>query len=117
MTFVGNIETLTLKNNNFRKVITTNKKSQLVLMSLKPEENIGMEVHKTVDQFIRIEEGKGIAILNGRKFSLKDGFAVVIPAGTEHDIINTSKTNKMKLYTIYSPPEHPEGTILKNKPL
>lgn len=114
--FVDDIEKLTLKNNNYRKVINTTKKSQLVLMSLKPLEEIGMEVHKTKDQFLRIEQGTGVAILNGKKYKLKDGSAVVVPAGTNHNIINLSKTNKMKLYTIYTPPEHEPGEIEKNKP-
>lgn len=115
--FVGDIEEITLKNNNFRKVLFTGKKSQLVVMSLKPTEDIGMETHKTVDQFIRIEQGNGYAILNGKKYKLSDGSAVVIPAGTNHNIVNTSKTSKMKIYTIYSPPQHPDGTVMKNKPL
>jgi mannose-6-phosphate isomerase-like protein (cupin superfamily) len=113
--FVGNIDELTLGNNNFRKVLFTGKKSQLVLMSLKPMEDIGKETHKTVDQFIRIERGRGIAILNGKKFPLKNNTAVVIPAGVEHNIINVSKRNALKLYTIYSPPEHKPGTIIRNK--
>jgi mannose-6-phosphate isomerase-like protein (cupin superfamily) len=114
--FVNNIETITLKNNNYRKVINTTKRSQLVVMSLKPLEEIGMETHKTKDQFIRIEQGVGMAVLNGKKYKLKDGTAVVIPAGTKHNIINISKTNKLKLYTIYTPPEHDPDTIQKNKP-
>lgn len=113
--FVGNIEEITIKNNNFRKVLTTGKHSQLVVMSLKPMEDIGMETHRDVDQFIRVEKGHGFAILNGRNFKLKDGSAVVIPAGVEHNIINASKRTALKLYTIYSPPEHPPGTIIKNK--
>lgn len=113
--FVGNIEDLTIKNNNFRKVLFTAKKCQLVLMSLKPLEDIGMETHRGVDQFIRIEKGHGVVILNGKKMEIKDGSAIVIPAGIEHNVINTSKRIALKLYTIYSPPEHPEGTIIKNK--
>ena len=114
--FVGNIETLTLKNNNFRKVIFTAKHMQLVLMTLKKGEDIGMETHKNVDQFIRVEKGVGVAILNGKKYKLEDGSAVVIPAGVEHNIVNTSKVNPLKLYTIYTPPEHEDGIIQKNKP-
>ena len=114
--FVDNIETLTLKNNNFRKVLNTTKKSQLVLMSLKATENIGLETHKDVDQFIRIEKGNGVAILNDKMYKIKDGSAIVIPAGTKHDIINLSKKLPMKLYTIYTPPEHKPNTIQKNKP-
>lgn len=114
--FVDNIEEITLKNNNFRKILFTSKKLQLVVMSLKPNEDIGNEIHKNVDQFIRIEQGRGYAMLNGKKYILKNNSAVIIPAGIEHNIINSSKKNNLKLYTIYSPPEHPIGTILKNKP-
>lgn len=114
--FVDNIEEMTLKNSNFRKVLSTNKHSQLVVMSLKKNEEIGMETHKDVDQFFRIEKGHGKAIINGKEYKLKDGFAIVIPAGTEHNIINTSKVNPLKLYTIYSPPQHKPGTVNKNKP-
>ncbi|NPV06495.1 MAG: cupin domain-containing protein [Anaerolineae bacterium] len=113
--FVGNIEELTLNNDNFRKVLFTGPKSQLVVMSLEPGENIGMETHPDVDQFIRIEEGEGKAILNGEESKLEDDFAVVIPAGTEHDIVNTSQRKKLKLYTVYSPPEHADGTVHKTK--
>lgn len=113
--FVANIEKITEKNNNFRKVLFTSKKMQLVVMSLKKNEDIGMEIHKNVDQFIRVESGHGIAILNGKKFKLEDGHCIVIPAGTEHNIINTSQVNKMKLYTIYTPPEHKPNEINKNK--
>lgn len=115
--FVGNIESMTLKNNNFRKVLSTNKHCQLVVMSLRKMEDIGVEKHTKVDQFIRVEKGTGIAILNGKKYKLTDGVSVIIPAGTTHNIINTSKTDKMKLYTIYSPPQHKPGTVAKNKPL
>lgn len=114
--FVGNIEALTLKNNNFRKVLFTSKKSQLVVMSLKKNENIGMEIHSDVDQFIRIEKGTAVAILNKKIYKLTDGDAVVIPAGVEHDIVNLSKTSMLKLYTIYTPAEHKPNTIEKNKP-
>lgn len=112
--FVNNIEKLSLHNDDFRKVLFTTK-MQLVVMSLKPLEDIGMEVHPNTDQFIRIEKGVGVAILNGKIYELSDGTAIVIPAGVEHDIINTDKKNKMKLYTIYTPPEHPIGTVIKNK--
>ncbi|MFC1700133.1 cupin domain-containing protein [Patescibacteria group bacterium] len=112
--YVENIEKDTLENDNFRKVLATNKFSQLVVMNLKPGENIGMEVHNDVDQFIRIEEGSGKAVLDGKDYPIEDDFAVVIPAGTEHDIINESD-GEMKLYSIYSPSEHPDGTIHKDK--
>ena len=113
--FVTNIEEASEKNENFRQVLFTAPYSQLVVMSLQPNENIGMEVHPQVDQFIRIEEGQGKAILNGEESALAGGSAVVIPAGTEHDIVNTSATEALKLYTIYSPPQHPDGTIHKTK--
>ena len=113
--YVNNIEKDTLENENFRKVLFTGPNSQLVVMSLAPGEDIGMEVHSDVDQFIRIESGSAKAILNGKEYEMEDDFAVVIPAGTEHNIVNTSDTVQLKLYTIYTPPEHPEGTIHKNK--
>ena len=109
--FVDNIEELTLGNTNFRKVLSTNGHSQLVLMCLKPMEDIGMEVHDNVDQFFRIDAGEGKVIADGQEFVITDGFAIVIPAGTEHNIINTSETEDLKLYTVYSPANHPDGTI------
>ncbi len=112
--FVGDIEKLALENNNFRKVIYTSAHSQLVLMSLKDGEEIGMEAHPDNDQFIRIEKGIGRAILNGNGHELFDGVALVIPAGTEHNIINDGE-GEMKLYTIYSPAHHEDGTIHKTK--
>lgn len=113
--FKGNIEKLTLENNLYRKVISTNLHQQLVLMSLPPHSDIGMEVHEIISQFIRIEEGKGMAILNGKKKLLKNGDALLIPARTYHNIINNSDT-PLKLYTIYSPPNHPVGTSQRVKP-
>ena len=113
--FVGDIEKLTLTNNNFRKVIYTGQHAQLVFMSLLPSEDIGMEVHETTDQFLRIEKGEGKVILNGEEHMLKDGSAIIVPAGTHHNIINTSPTNPMKLYTVYSPSHHKDGTIHKTK--
>ena len=113
--FVGNIEELTLSNNNFRQVIYTGQHSQLVLMSLLPNEDIGMEVHEIVDQFLRIEKGEGKVILNGEEHVIKDGSAIVVPAGTQHNVINTSTVNPLKLYTVYSPPHHKDGTIHKTK--
>lgn len=112
---VTNIMEETLSNENFRKVLTTNEFSQLVVMSLQPGEEIGTEIHNHIDQFIRIEQGTGQAILDGETFSIADDFAIVIPGGTEHNIINTSETEVMKLYTIYSPAEHADGTIHKTK--
>lgn len=114
--FVTDIETDTVDNTNYRQVLHTTNLSQLVLMSLKPGEEIGMETHKDGDQFIRIDSGKGKVILDGDERSIKDGSAMIIAAGTEHNIINTSKTEDLKLYAVYTPPEHPEGTLQKEKP-
>lgn len=113
--YLTNIEKKSLENKYFREVLFTGPHSQLVVMSIAPGEDIGMETHAGVDQFIRVEAGKGKAILNGEEHNLEDGSAVVIPAGTEHNIINGSQSEPLKLYTIYSPPEHPHGTIHKNK--
>lgn len=112
--YYGDIERLTLENENFRKVLYTAKHSQLVLMSLKPGEDIGAEVH-TLDQFIRCEAGEGVAILGGEERPMTDGVSVVVPAGVEHNVRNTSSDTAMKLYTIYSPPEHRDGTIHATK--
>mgnify|MGYP001562077995 FL=1 len=114
MGYVTNIEKDSLDNGNFRKVLYTAKNSQLVVMSLKPKEEIGSEVHQ-LDQFIRIEKGNGKTVLNGKESELTDGSAVVVPAGTEHNIINTSETEEMKLYTVYSPPNHKDGTVHPTK--
>jgi mannose-6-phosphate isomerase-like protein (cupin superfamily) len=113
--FVGKIEELTLANTYFRQVIFTAPHSQLVLMSLLPKEEIGMEMHANVDQFFRIEKGQGKVIVNGEESVVSDGFAIVVPAGTEHNLINTSEVDELKLYTIYSPPNHPDGKIHKTK--
>ena len=113
--FVINLEEKTLENENFREVLFTAEKSQLVVMALEPKEEIGRETHAEHDQFIRVEKGEGKAILDSEEFSLKDGSAVVIPAGTKHNIVNVSDSEKMKLYTVYTPPEHPNGTINRNK--
>lgn len=113
--YVTNIESKSIENTFFREVLYTSKLSQLVVMSLKPEEDIGMEVHENVDQFIRVEEGTGKVILDGKEHELKAGSVVVIPFGTEHNIINTSTTEDLKLYTVYTPPQHPDGTIHKTK--
>jgi mannose-6-phosphate isomerase-like protein (cupin superfamily) len=114
--FVGDIEKLTLSNNYFRKVLFTGKHQQLVVMSLKPGEEIGNEIHRHVDQFFRLEGGEAKFVFNGKeKHIVKNGDAVVVPAGTFHNVINNSKTKKLKLYTIYSPPNHPAGTIHKTK--
>jgi mannose-6-phosphate isomerase-like protein (cupin superfamily) len=113
--YVTNIEQKSLENNYFREVLFTGPYSQLVVMALKPGEDIGLETHDDVDQFIRVEAGQGVALLNGEKHELEDGSAVVIPAGTEHNIINRSQSEPLKLYTVYTPPNHPDGTIHKNK--
>ena len=113
--YLINIETKSLQNEYFREVLFTGAFSQLVVMSLAPGEDIGLETHDDVDQFIRVEDGQGKAILNGEEHDLEDGSAVVIPAGTQHNIINSSQSKSLKLYTIYSPPEHPQGTIHKTK--
>ena len=114
--YVGHIEKLTEKNKYFRQVLYTGKFAQLVLMSLLPGEEIGNEVHKTVDQFFRIEEGEAKFVLNGKEqHQALAGDAVIVPAGTFHNVINTSKRGRLKLYTIYSPPNHPEGTVHKTK--
>lgn len=113
--FFVKLEEETLANTNFRKVLFTAPHSQLVLMSLKPGEDIGMEVHPDNDQFIRIDAGHGQAIIDGETFDLADGSAVVIPAGSQHNIINLSETEDLKLYTVYSPAHHPSGTIHATK--
>jgi mannose-6-phosphate isomerase-like protein (cupin superfamily) len=113
--FNSNIEKDTLENNNFRKVLYTGKHSQLVLMSLKPKEEIGMEVHEENDQFFRFEKGQGKCIIDGNEYDLKDGSAIVVPAGAEHNIINVSETDDLKLYTIYSPAHHKDGIVRATK--
>ncbi len=113
--YTTNIEKDTLENNNFRKVLYTGKHSQLVLMSLAPKEEIGMEVHEENDQFFRFEKGQGKCVIDGNEYELKDGVVVVVPAGAEHNIINTSTTEELKLYTIYSPAHHKDGIVRATK--
>ena len=114
--YVGSIEKATLKNKYFRQVLFTGKYSQLVVMCLQPREEIGNEVHPNVDQFFRIEEGKAKFVLNGKEEHLvHDGDAVVVNAGTYHNVINASATKPLKLYTVYAPPNHPDGTVHKTK--
>jgi mannose-6-phosphate isomerase-like protein (cupin superfamily) len=114
--FFGPIEEQTLKNGFFRQVLFTGKYCQLVVMCLQPGEEIGNEVHGNVDQFFRIEQGEAKFVLNGSEEHLvRNADAVVIPAGTYHNVINTSKTESLKLYTVYSPPNHPAGTVHKTK--
>ena len=113
--FSTDIEKETLENGNFRKVLYTSKHSQLVLMSLKPMEEIGMEVHPDNDQFFRFEKGKGKCIIDGNDYELKDGIAIVVPAGAQHNVVNTSDTEELKLYTIYSPAHHKDGIVRATK--
>lgn len=113
--FNANIEKETLENSNFRKVLYTGKHSQLVLMSLQPKEEIGMEVHPDNDQFFRFEKGEGKCLIDGNEYELGDGVAIVVPAGAQHNIINTSETEDLKLYTIYSPAHHKDGIIRATK--
>jgi Mannose-6-phosphate isomerase len=113
--FSINIEKATLENNNFRKVLYTAKHNQLVLMSLKPGEDIGMEVHEKTDQFLRFEEGQGKCIINGNEYEVGNGSAVVVPAGAQHNVINTLKTGSLKFYVIYSPPVHKDGIVRATK--
>lgn len=113
--FNANIEELTLENDNFRKVLYTGKHSQLVLMSLKPSEEIGMEVHDENDQFFRFEKGEGKVIIDGNEYDVKDGSAIVVPSGAQHNVINVSATAELKLYTIYSPAHHKDGIVRATK--
>ncbi len=114
--FFGPIEKQTLDNGYFRQVLFTGKHTQLVVMCLQAGEEIGNEVHPNVDQFFRIEEGEATFVLDGKeKHTVKDGDAVIVPAGTYHNVINASKTAKLKLYTLYSPPNHPDKTVHKTK--
>ena len=110
-----NIEAKTLENDDFRRVLFPAPHSQLVVMTLRPGEEIGLERHEDGDQFIRVEAGEGEAIIDGERHPLGDGTAVVIPAGTEHNVVNTSTSEPLRLYTIYSPPEHPDGTVHRTK--
>ena len=119
--FSGNIEKMTIENKNYRKVLFTSGNQQLVLMSLKPNEYIGMEKHDNTDQFFRIEKGNGIAQIGKNvdelsQVALEDGSVLVIPAGTWHNIINTSPDEDMKLYTLYSPPQHADKLVQEKKP-
>lgn len=113
--FNANIEKDTVANENFRKVLYTSAHSQLVLMSLKPGEEIGLETHPDNDQFFRFEKGEGQCVIDGNVYEVRDGSAIVVPAGAEHNVINTSQTEKLKLYTIYSPAHHRDGVIHPTK--
>ena len=109
------LESETLKNTDFRRVLYTSKHSQLVLMSLAPGEEIGMEVHSHLDQFFRFEKGEGKVTIDGNEYDVKDGSGVIVPAGAQHNVVNTSKTEALQLYTIYSPPEHIDKTVRRTK--
>lgn len=109
------IEYVTKHNTSYRKVLATTPNMQLVIMSLEPGEEIGLEIHPYITQFFRIEQGNGIAIINNLEYELRDGVALIVPLNTEHNIINTSKTERLKLYTIYSPPNHNYNKIEKYK--
>lgn len=113
--FVQNIEEATLENSNFRKVLYTGKNSQLVLMSLKPGEEIGLETHPENDQFFRFEKGEGLCVIDSHQYPIKDGVAIIVPAGAEHNIVNTSPTEDLKMYTLYSPPHHRDGVVHATK--
>jgi len=113
--FIAPIEKETRKNNDFRRVLYTGKYSQLVLMSLRAREEIGEETHGDVDQFFRFEAGEGKVVIDGAEHRVKGGDAVIVPAGARHNVINTSKSSELKLYTIYSPPEHQDGTVRHSK--
>jgi len=109
--FCENIERDTKENSNFRKVVYTGKHSQLVLMSLKPGEEIGSEVHPDNDQFFRFDAGQGKVVIDDNEYEVSDGFAVIVPAGAEHNVINTSASEDLKLYTIYCPAHHKDGIV------
>ncbi|MFA5061640.1 MAG: cupin domain-containing protein [Patescibacteria group bacterium] len=113
--YKNNIEKLTLENDNFRKVLYSAPHCQLVLMSLAPSEEIGMEVHTDNDQFFRFEAGQGKVIIDGNEYSVADGDAVIVPAGSEHNVINVSDSEPLKLYTIYSPAHHKDGVLRATK--
>lgn len=113
--FAGNIEEITITNRNFRRVVYTGKYSQLVVMCLQPNEEIGMETHPNTDQFFRLELGTGKVMIDGEEHNVSDGDAIVVPAGSQHNVINTSTELPLLLYTIYSPPQHPDGTVHKMK--
>lgn len=113
--FCVNIEVRTSGNTYFRQVLYTAPHCQLAVMTLQSGEEIGLETHNEGDQFIRVESGQGIAFLNGEQHVLSDGMSMVIPAGTEHNVVNTSDSEPLRLTTLYAPPEHPEGTVHRTK--
>lgn len=113
--FNANIEKETLENDSYRKVLYSGKHSQLVLMSLKPKEEIGMEIHPDNDQFFRFEKGQGKVIIDGNEYEVKDGSAIIVPTGAQHNVINISDSEDLKLYTIYSPAHHKDGIVRATK--
>lgn len=113
--YKGNIEKLTLENENFREVLYTAEHLQLVLMTLKPGEEIGLEVHEDTDQFFRFERGEGEVIVNETEYAVGDGDSVIVPAGAQHNVINTSETDALRLYTIYAPAHHQDGVVRATK--
>lgn len=113
--YFGNIEKLTTENDNFRKVLYTGKHSQLVLMNLNPGEEIGLETHNDGDQFFRFENGSGKVLIDDNEYTVADGDAIIVPAGAKHNVINTSLTEKLKLYTIYSPAHHKDRVVRSTK--
>jgi len=113
--YVTNIERDTIENDDYRRVVFTGPNTQLVLMMLRPGEEIGLEAHGGHDQFIRVEKGTGYVELDGKRHELEDGSAVVIPSGAKHNVVNTSGSEALRLYTLYRPPEHPDGTVQHTK--
>lgn len=112
--YINNIEQETLQNDYFRKEVFTGDHLQMTVMTLLPGEDIGAEIHPNTDQFLRVEQGTGKAVIDGQEYSVTDDFAIIVPAGAHHNLINTGEI-PLKLYSIYTPPEHPAGTIHKNK--
>ena len=112
--YINNIEQETLQNDYFRKEVFTGDHLQMTVMTLLPGEDIGAEIHPSTDQFLRVEQGTGKAVIDGQEYSVTDDFAIIVPAGAHHNLINTGEI-PLKLYSIYTPPEHPAGTIHKNK--
>jgi mannose-6-phosphate isomerase-like protein (cupin superfamily) len=110
-----NIEAATVENEDFRRVLYTAPHSQLVLMSLKPGEEIGAEIHEESDQFFRFEEGSGKVMIDGNHYEVTDGDVIIVPAGAHHNVINSSESDPLKMYTLYSPPHHKDGTIHNTK--
>ncbi len=109
------IESASIENNNFRRVLYTSHHMQLVLMSLKPGEEIGEEIHDENDQFFRVEEGHGTCTIDGNEYAIKDGDVIVVPAGAKHNVVNTDESAELKLYTIYAPPHHRDGLVHRTK--